>query len=1389
MTRADELLTELRKLNVRLWADGDQLRISAPQGVLTPEHQSRLAALKGEILAQLREDAQRHSGPEIPLRRIDRGSAMPLSYGQERIWFLDQMGVGAVYNVPWGTRLQGSLDGSVLERGFNEIIRRHEGLRSRFRVVDGRPAVEFLPSVHVPLRTIDLGGWGQDEQGKEVRRLTTAETQTPFDLSKGPLIRALCIRLAATDHVLAVTMHHTVCDYWSVGVLARELAQIYEAYSHGKPSPLPELPFQYVDFAAWQRQCVDGGSLREQLAYWRTRLADPPSEPSLPTDRPRPALQTYRGHNQSVTLTESVSSALRALGRQSGATLFMTLLAAFKVLLYRYSGQTDLIVGTPIAGRGRKDTEGHIGIFLNTLALRTDLSGNPTFAELLSRVSRTALGAYANQDIPIEKILEELRPQRDPSRTPLFQVLFNLFNLGGERVGVSGLAAQQINIHEDSSKFDLTLYAAETERNIFLNLVYNVDLFEESTIARMIRHMEVLLGAVAADPSLRLSRIPILTEAERNAPRTPRERIAPPSHFVEFSRAEIEQSMASRFEAQVQRGPDRPAVKTRRYSWTYAELNRRANLVAQGLQVVGPSGPARLALLVEHDAPLLAALFGILKSGHAYVPLDPTYPPQRLRYMLEDSAASALVTSNEHLALARQLSPDAVTIINIDSIPAEGRSENLGVSVAPDALAYILYTSGSTGNPKGVMQNHRNALHHVRCATNGLRIGEQDRVTLLSSISFDAAVVDIYAALLNGAALFPFDIRSEGLTGLADWIDERQVTVYHSTPTVFRHFTDGLAGDRKMESVRAVVLGGEAVRSSDLKLYRGHFSRRSRFVNLMGASESTIATLFLAGPDETGDRETVPIGFPVEDTELILLDSSGEPTEFFGEIAIRSRHLALGYWNQPELTAAAFRAGDEEGSRIYRTGDLGRLREDGTLVFAGRRDQQVKVRGIRVELGEIERTLSDHDDVSETAIRYDAASQRVIAYVVPRNGIRDASLLREHVRKTLPEYMVPSRFVFLDAMPQTPSGKVNRRALPMPDDADSPSASFVAPRTAAEKLLAEIWCKVLNREQVGIYDNFFDLGGHSLLMIQVVSEFRERTGVQVNPVEFLRQSLGQLAAAVESKIPGPATAVTDRVDLPAVEPLYFGPPERPLFGCFHVAPVPKNLGVVICQPTGHEYVRCHRAFRQFAGRLAMSGVHCLRFDYFGSGDSSGDDDAARLEDWKRDISAAMDALKSRFGVFDVSLVGLRLGASLALVAAAGRHDVDALALWDPVASGATYVDELESMAYSTAGGNGHPYPSHPKDVLGSMLTSAMADDLRGLDLRTVSWVSARRILLLETGETAGEERLAAQLQERSPSFERYSSPDARIWLREPFEAIVPQQTLEHLIEWMSKGGS
>ncbi|MBI5100062.1 MAG: amino acid adenylation domain-containing protein, partial [Nitrospirae bacterium] len=1095
---------------------------------------SQLSPAKRALL----EKTLRKKGAGLPsqktIPRIESRESAPLSFAQERFWFLDQFESDkAVYNRPIAFRLTGLIEAALLEQTLNEIVGRHEILRTTFVLVGEQPRQIIAPNLILTMPLVELMHLVETGRKTEALRLMKEELQQPFDLSQGPLLKPILFRLGDKEHILFLAVHHIIFDGWSEGIFLKELATIYESFFTGNPNPLPDLPVQYADYAQWQRNWMKGNVLDSHISYWKQRLDGSPPIFELPTDSTRPLIKTCRGSKLTVLLTNKLSEGLKALSRREGSTLFMTLLAAFKILLHRYTGQFDIVIGTPVANRAKVEIEELIGFFVNTLVLRTNLTGNPTFRELLGRIREMALEAYAHQDLPFEKLVEEVHPERNLSYSPLFQIMFNLENVPNKTLTMKNVTISEVEFSSEISYFDLELEIFDKEDGLRCSFIYNTALFNASTLERMALHYKYILERIVSNPGQHIETQSLLTEAERRQLPPPEEqgmrgnRIRPSNSFIEFSRGEIDQSITERFEQQARAYPHRIAVKSGGQPVTYGELNGLANRIARTILSQRCVREDPIALLIEQGVMMIAAILGVLKTGKIYVPLDPSYPSARTSHILAHSEAGLILTNSRNVPLAEVLDQKGLPCFNIDGIDASVSSENLDLLISPDAPANILYTSGSTGRPKGVVQTHRNILHDVRHYTNSLAISSTDRMTLLYSCSVHGSVRGIFGALLNGASLYPLSIREEGLDSLADLLHEEKITIYHSVPTVFRHFVMALRGDERFPDLRIIRFGGERVLAKDIELCRRHFPSDCVICTGLGTSETAHLTQYLMDNETTIPGGVVPAGYPVEDMEILLLDELGEDVGFgiVGELAVKSRYLSPGYWQNPSLTGKTFLTDPAGGNlRIYRTGDLGRRHSDGYIDILGRTDFQIKVRGFRIEVAEIEAALLELDCVREAVVHAwedGTGENRLAAYIVP--GWREKPTtgdLRDFLKKRLPDTMIPDSFIILEALPLTPNGKIDRKALPAPDPVRPELGHpYVAPGNPTEKLMVNIWSEVLRIRQVGIHDNFFDLGGHSLSAAQVISRLRANFKVEI-PLQTLFETptVSGLAGSVDKTL-------------------------------------------------------------------------------------------------------------------------------------------------------------------------------------------------------------------------------------------------------------------------------
>ncbi|RKH08209.1 amino acid adenylation domain-containing protein, partial [Corallococcus sp. CA053C] len=1065
---------------------------------MSNELSKRIANLSPEKRAELlKKMAAQKAAPGNTVRGLiplqDRSRPLPLSFAQQRMWFIDQLAPGSpLFNVPMAVRLEGPLAVDLLERSLREVVRRHEVLRTTFREDASGPVLVIAPEPVLTLERSDLTGAAPDEAW----RLAREAAARPFDLARGPLLRALLLTSGPTEHLLVVVLHHIISDGWSMTLLVREVALLYGAFARGVPAALPELGVQYADFGVWQREWLQGPRLEKQLGYWKQQLAGVPSALELPTDLPRPAIRDGRGARHDVHLPRELMDAMKTLAQQEGASLFMVLLAGWQVLMSRYTGQEDVTVGSPMAGRTRGEVEGLIGLFVNVQVLRTQVEGSASFRSLLRQVRDRVLGAQEHQDLPIERLVEELRPERIQGRTPFFQVMLTFQASFRGAAVVEGVKLEALELDTHTAKFDLTLQVLETEHGLKGYLEYATDLYTAPTVARMAGHLRVLLEGAVTRPDETATRLPLLTDAERQ------------QVLVEWNDTDValpaELGVAERFAAQARLAPDALAVVAPgAAALTYGELDAQANQLAHHLRSLGVGPEVLVGVCLERTPRLLVALLGILKAGGAYVPLDPSYPADRLAMMVSASRMSLLLTQQslegtvEAPGLPRYL-------LDAQAPSRAGLSTEAPARTAqPENLAYVVFTSGSTGTPKGVMVSHRNWANAYLGWERSYALKEQCRSHLqMASFSFDVFGGDLSRALCSGGKLVlcprEWLLEPKKLHAL---MEAEAVDCAEFVPAVLRGLLQHLEETgQRLESMKVLIAGSDAWYVNEYQRIRGVIGEGTRLINSYGISETTIdSTWFESDTLEAGDNRLVPIGKPFANVRMYVLDAALRPVPagVASELFIGGEGVTRGYCHRPELTAERFVPNPHgaPGSRLYRSGDRARYLADGNIEFLGRADTQVKLRGFRVELGEIESVLGKHPAVRTAVVLVRENPRRLIAYVVAPEGTTSVQL-RDFLREQLPEYMVPAAFVVLDALPLTPNGKVDRKALPTPDGAQE-TAHFVAPRTPTEELLAQVWAQVLGVARVGAEDNFFDLGGHSLLATQLVARVRAALDVEL----------------------------------------------------------------------------------------------------------------------------------------------------------------------------------------------------------------------------------------------------------------------------------------------------
>ncbi|WP_138502504.1 non-ribosomal peptide synthetase, partial [Nostoc sp. PA-18-2419] len=1157
--RIEEFLANLQTKGIKIWIDADQLGCRAPKGVITAAIQQELKERKTEILAFLKEAQTATQSTSFPLTPVARDRELSLSFAQQRMWFLSQLDKESpFYNESFQLRIVGKLSVTALEQSINEIIRRHEALRTTFAVVEGIPFQAIAPTFTINIPVVDLQGLPE----ASVQQIVTSLVRKPFDLGIAPLLRVTLLRQEVESHLLILTMHHIIIDGWSMGIFFKELEAIYQAFIRDQPNPLPKLTIQYADFALWQRQWLTQQVQQKQLDYWKQQLAGAPPLLELPTDYPRPPVQTFSGATKKFQLTEHLTSQLISLSQQSGVTLFMTLLAAFAVLLHRYSGVNDVCIGSPFANRNRQEIEPLIGCFVNTLVLRTQIEDNPSFSKFLQQVRSVVWDAHAHQDIPFEQVVEAVQPERSLSYNSLFQVVFVLENFSLDTLELPDISLTPEMVERGTSQFDLSLSIWQTQKGLIGSWEYNSDLFEADTIARMTLHFQTLLETIVREPNQRVGELPLVTESERH------------QLLVEWNGTQTDypqdKCIHQLFEEQVERNPDAVAVVFDNQQLTYQQLNTRANQLGHYLRSLGVGADVLVGLCVERSVEMIVGILGILKAGGAYVPLDSEYPQERLSFMLEDTQLSVILTQEKLVSKLcdrfwrgfgdspqETLRDRKVHVICLDSnwdIISQQTQQNPTTSIKAQDLAYVMYTSGSTGQPKGVSIIHRGVVRLVK-QNDYVSFSEKEVFLQFAPIAFDAATFEIWGALLNGGKLVIFPADTPSINELGQVIEKYQVTTLWLTAGLFHLIVDENIG--ALKPLRQLLAGGDVLSVTHVQKFL-QTVENCRLINGYGPTENTTFTCCYQIPKSFSWDVSVPIGRPIANTQVYILDKNLQPVPIGvpGELHIGGEGLARGYFNRPETTAEKFIEIElfDKVERLYKTGDLVRYLPDGNIEYLGRIDNQVKIRGFRIELGEIEAILSQHENVQACCVivHEDATGdKRLFVYVVPQTeviSIKDE--LRQFLADKLPHYMMPSAFVILESLPLTPNGKVDRRGLPVPDFYIETANKYVAPRTPFEEKLAQIWAQVLKVEQVGIYNNFFELGGHSLLATQIISRLPEAFGSSLSLRSlFESPTVAQLSEVISNELQTnsgltvlPIVPVSTRLDIPlswAQERLWF----------------------------------------------------------------------------------------------------------------------------------------------------------------------------------------------------------------------------------------------------------
>jgi amino acid adenylation domain-containing protein len=1110
-----EFLSYLNSLDIKLWLEGEKLRYQAPKGVMTPEIKEEIAAKKPEILDFLRAAKIPTNTVDLEIIPVSRDQDLPLSFAQQRLWFLQQLSPDShSYNLLDALRLEGNLNLLALEQSLSELIRRHEILRTTFPMVEGQPIQRIAPPSTVSLPLEDLQGLSKNEQTEHLQEIAIAFSLKPFNLAKESLVQFKLLKLGSQEYVLLLKMHHIIYDGWSLSIFFGELSQLYAAFVRGLPSPLPELSIQYADFAVWQRQWLTGEVLERQLNYWQKQLQDAPTILELPTDYPRPPIPSFRGDGQVFRLNQDLTQRLKRLSQESGATLFMTLLAAFFVLISRYSGQLDVLVGSPIANRNSSAIEKLMGFFANTLALRGDMSGNPSFLDLLERVKQTTLSAYAHQDLPFEMLVEKLQLNRDLSHNPLIQVMFSLQNTPQSEASLSGLKMESLPLSvELKARFDLEVNFWEVSDRLEAVWCYSTDLFAAPTINQMGQHFQNLLTAITANPNMGIFQLSMLSDAERD-------QLLASCNETQTDYSDYK-CIHELFEEQVERTPNAVAVVFEGQQLTYAELNSRANQLAHYLQSLELKLEDKIGVCIERSPLMVIAILAILKAGGAYVPLDIAYPSERLAFMLENVQCPIILTQN-HLSDRLPVN-NSQRLIDIDSkweSITQYSPENIASKVTPNNLAYIIYTSGSTGTPKGTEVVHRNIIGFI-FGVDYVQLDAHQIWLQHSSISWDALTLELWTPLLFGGrcVLYPGNVITP--ENLSKIIKEEGVNILWLTCALFNLMIDTMP--ESLLGVKQLITGGETLSVAHIR--RGlALLPKTQIINGYGPSECTVFTCCYPISKQLDENlASIPIGKPIGDRKVYLLDRNLQPVPVgvSGEIHVGGASVARGYLNQLALTCEKFISNPFlAGDTLYKTGDLARYLPDGNIEYIGRIDNQVKIRGFRIELGEIESVLSQNQAVQSSCVivREDNPGEKqLVAYIVPKLGVKLTSGdLRQFLSHKLPGYMVPGAFVLLEFFPLTANGKIDRRALKAPSN-PSDSDRFIEARNQLELSLVQIWSKVLKIDKVSVQDNFFDLGGHSLLAPYLITQIKEQLGEEIAVTTlFQNPTIEQLATIIKT---------------------------------------------------------------------------------------------------------------------------------------------------------------------------------------------------------------------------------------------------------------------------------
>ncbi len=1111
-----EFLSKLRKLDIRLWLENDALQYQAPKGAVTKELLLEIKNRKDEIISFLRQvNIEAHINREpIPKASKKDVQGIPLSFSQQSMWFYSQITkANPVFNISNAVKMSGTLHKEILIKSLKEVIARHESLRTTFKNVDGSPVQVINPSVEVTLPEMDLRHIPQKEQEQYLNKCLKEEARFIFNLEKGPLFRFCLFVTGENEYVYSMVIHHIISDAWSNAIFVGELFRFYEAILKGENLKLPELPIQYSDYSFWERDWLKGEALEELMSYWRKQLANPITI-QLPTDFPRPKVQTYEGGFEPLSISKSLTERLKAICNKEGTTLFMIILAAFQTLLYRYSNQTDIFTGTVVANRNRNEVKELVGFFMNTLVLRSDFDGNPSFIEVLRKLKNMTLDAYTYQELPFDKLLEELKPERDVSRTPLFQTMLIFHNTQKVELELPGLKMKQIDVESGMAPFDLRLQLAEAEDEIKGGFDYNSALFKNSTIKRLGVHLLNVLEAISLVPEEKVSDIVLLTQEEQN------------QILMEFNSTKgdypRDRLIHEFFEENAFNYPENVAAIFENQHLTYLELNEKSNQLARLLRAKGVQRDSIIGIMLERSIEMIIGIMAIEKAGGAYLPIDPHYPKDRINYILEDSGVNLLLSHRKFSSI--EVNENINRIFLEDQSLYEGDSSNLQRITEPQNLSYVIYTSGSTGKPKGTLIEHHSLVNRLNWMQKRYPIGSKDIILQKTPFTFDVSLWEMFWWSMKGARVCFLEPGAEKDPGMiVKAIEKNAITVLHFVPSMLNSFLEYINDTGEVEriaSLKQVFASGEALTPAQVRLFKRLLAKNgTKLANLYGPTEATVDVSYF-DCITTEDLDIIPIGKPIDNIKLYIMDNKMhlQPIGVAGELCIAGEGLARGYLNRPELTDDKFVPNTlEPNKKLYRTGDLARWREDGNIEYLGRMDFQVKIRGLRIELGEIERVLQDNPAVKEcivTAWEKQSGNMHLVGYIVREKGMDvESGELQAFLEKALPEYMVPRIYVYVDTMPLSTNGKVNRKALPVPV-LDS-KTEFVAPRNEVENILTNIWKEELGIENVGVNDNFFEIGGHSLLLTRVHSRLNKQFQREFSLIDlFTHSTISALAKYV-----------------------------------------------------------------------------------------------------------------------------------------------------------------------------------------------------------------------------------------------------------------------------------